>query len=113
MHIEVEANPNCKKSGLFVFEELGDARPIQAIRTTIKQKEILAWATGVQAGGTFTPAYAQKISDSGSGIGYLIFGGLWGIRLKEKAEDAWDLANSAQWGDAFMIYDNSENIVYP
>jgi hypothetical protein len=114
MQIEVEDNPNCRGSEQFVFREIGPPKPVRAIRVTERGKETLCDVTGVEAGGTFTPAKAVKIADSGAGFAYLIHGGAWGIRLRPEARraDAWDVSNKAQWGEPFKIYGEEEDLIY-
>ena len=114
MHIEIEPNPNCKASGLFVFEELGKARPIHEVKVEIKEGEAFHEVTGVDFGGVFVKAHAQKVADSGSGVGYLIYGGAWGIRLRPKSQfqQIWDLSCSKQHGEGFMIYESEDDLVY-
>lgn len=113
MFIDIEKNPNCSKTGLFAFEELGVARPIKGVHAEENGKEVVYEVTGVDHDGVFIPAYAQKVSDSGSGIGFLIYGGTWGVRLKPKAlSEAWDLKNKNQHGEAYMIYGEAGDIDY-
>ena len=113
MFIEIQKNPNCKSGGLFVFEELSEVRPIKGVRAEEGGSEIEYEVVGVDAGGKFVQAYAQKVSDSGSGIGYLIYGGAWGIRLKPKLSvEAWDLASKSQRGESYMIYGSEEDIIF-
>ena len=114
MFIEIEPNPNCKTYGVFSFEELSIAKPVQSVRLEKSGETIDHDVTGVDAGGKFIPAYAQKVSDSGLGVGYLIYGGVWGIRLKPKSYSAikWDLGDYHQHGECYMIYESEEDIVY-
>lgn len=114
MQIEVADNPNCRGSEQFVFRELGAPRPIRAIRVEDGGRTLLCEVTGVEETGKFTAAHAVKIADSGAGYAYLIFGGVWGIRLKKQgsAGEAWDLLSRLQWGEPFKIYGEEEDIVY-
>lgn len=113
MFIDIEKNPNCTKSGFFVFEELAEARPIWGVRGQEKGQEVEYDVTGVDAGGNFSQVYAQKISDSGSGIGFLIFGGTWGVRLKSRAlAETWSLESKNQQGEAYMIYGDEKDIIF-
>ena len=50
------------------------------------------------------PARSALAEDSGEGVVLLIFGGDEGIRLQPAVSgDDWDLANSAQWGEACLM----------
>ncbi len=115
MQLEIETNPNCEGSSQqFMFNELGSARPIVAIRIGEENKESLCDVVGVGEGGIFTQAFAAKITDSGAGFAYVIYGSSWGIRLKPRAyaKEAWDLKNSHQWGEPFKIYGSEEDLVW-
>ena len=109
MFIDVEKNPNCTKTGLFVFEELGETKPVSGVHgENGKPYDV----TGVDAGGAFVQAYVQKVSDSGSGIGYLIYGGAWGIRLKPRGlTETWNLQSKNQQGEAYMIYGEESDLI--
>jgi hypothetical protein len=114
MQIEVEENPNCRGSEQFVFLELGKPRPVSAIRTGEGKKEALCDVVAVEAGGKFGRAFAVKIADSGAGYAYLIYGGVWGIRLRSNSIglQAWDLLSEGQWGEPFKIYGSEDDILY-
>ena len=114
MRIEVEENPNSSASEQFVFSELGPVRAVEAIKVQERGVELRCDVIGVDLGGKFNQAHAVKIADSGAGYAYLIFGGLWGIRLKQERYrgEAWDLKSSNQWGEPFKIYGEEEDIIY-
>lgn len=112
MFIEIEPNPNCKKSDLFVFNEMEDPKPVSGLKLTKNGEEITADVTGVDVGAKFVQAFAQKVQDSGAGFGYLIFGGAWGIRLRPQKlrSETWDLKNPHQWGEAYLVYADEEGL---
>lgn len=114
MQIEVAPNPNCAGSEQYVFNEIEAPKPVLGLKFEDRGKEILCDLTGVAAGGEFTQAYAVKITDSGSGFAYLIFGAEWGIRIRPRKSPTqpWDLANEGQWGEPFKIYGDTEDILY-
>lgn len=114
MLIEIEPNPNCPKDGLFVFNEMENPRPVLELKLTKNGREITAGVAGVDADGKFVQAFARKIEDSGAGIGYLIYGGAWGIRLKpgERRNEPWDLKNTHQWGEAYLVYADEEGLTF-
>jgi len=51
-----------------------------------------------------SPAMARKVDDSGEGTCYLVYGGRWGLRLKDpRCQDPWSLDDPHQWGEAFLL----------
>ncbi len=112
--IEVEPNPNCRENAEFVFSLLGAPRPIRGVRVGKTGEETDCELTGVDAGGVWVEARAVKVTDSGAGYAYLIYGGGWGIRLKpgSHAEEPWDLSNPRQWGEPFKLYGSADDILY-
>lgn len=52
--------------------------------------------TGVDEGEQLTPAMACLVDDSGDGACYLVFGGVWGLRLTEEL-------NATSWGVPYML----------
>ena len=114
MYLEIEENPNCEGQPLQAFQTLSPARPVCQMRVTRGSEELFCWVTGVEAGGTFCPARAQKVSDSGGGVSVLIYGGSWGLRVKpvEHPEAPWDFSDPRQWGEPFKFYGNEKDLVY-
>ena len=114
MQIEVLENPNCRESDQIVFSEIGSPRPIEAIRAEFGGRETVCDVTGVEPGGRWVAARAVKVNDSSAGVAYLIFGGLWGLRLKphEYSNEPWDFANTHQWGEPFKVYGDEHDIFY-
>ena len=114
MNIEIEDNPNCRASGQFVFNELEAPAAIKAIRVMDRGKESWCGIVGVEGTGHFTDAFAIKVTDSGAGYAYLIYGGAWGIRIRPEAYAAepWDLSNARQWGEPFKLYGEKEDMLY-
>lgn len=113
MYIQVDNNPNCEGSEQFVFNELDAPRALQGIKITERGEESACDVTGVDEGGHFTGAQVVKITDSGAGYAFLIFGGRWGIRLRPVAfaNEPWDLANKHQWGEPFKIYGEAKDLI--
>ncbi len=114
MQYHVLKNPNCEGSEQFVFNELEPPRSVRGIKIEERGKEIICDVMGVEEGGRFSPAHAVKITDSGEGFAYLIFGGDWGIRLRPSAYagEAWDLGNKNQWGEPFKMYGSTDDIIF-
>jgi hypothetical protein len=47
---------------------------------------------------------ARKVEDSGEGICYLVYGGAWGLRLKEaSSQEEWSLEDNSQWAEPFLL----------
>lgn len=113
MRLEVHDNPNCAGIGEAVFVETGSPRLIKGIRAAVGRADAVCAVAGVGEGGAFGPAYACKVEDSGEGTAFLIFGGAWGIRIKPwDPDEAWDLSNPRQWGEAYKVYGSEEDIFY-
>ena len=112
MNIHVEENPNYAGNEQFVFNELGQSRPVRALVAEIGGKETVCEVTGVDTDGRWVWAYGLKIADSSEGHAFLIYGGAWGIRLKKDARRPWDLSDKEQWGEAFKIYGSEQDILY-
>ena len=116
MVVEVESNPNCESSLYARFKESGPARRVEKVRTFERRAEgEWCWVTGW----TDDPnkprcqAQAQLVEDSGSGLTYLVFGGLWGIRLKPVAlDEEWNLESRNQWGEPYLALADGRDIKY-
>jgi len=112
--IEVEDNPNCKGYPQMAYADLEPAKEVVKVRIEMKGKVEECWITGVEEEGKFTPALAQKITDSGAGAAYLIYGGLWGVRLQKEdpAKTAWDLKSKEQWGEHYLVLDSENDLTF-
>jgi len=110
----VEDNPNCAGPGHIVFDELEAPRPVRGIMASGPDGDVACDVTGVNEKGHFIQAHARKISDSGEGVAFLIYGGPWGIRLRPEnhREEPWDLENAHQWGEPYKIYGREEDILF-
>src|SRR5262245_23043913 len=104
MFLRFEDNPNFGFSDDRVYQERSEPRPITQILRRIKGEEVWCPVIGLHKGDKRLPAVARKVEDSGEGICYLVYGGLWGIRLKPPTcQDEWDLKDSHQWGEPFLL----------
>jgi len=112
--IEVEDNPNCRGYPQMIYSELEPQHEVVKVRTERNGKVEDCWATGVEEGGAFVPLYAQKVTDSGAGTAYLVFGALWGIRLQKEdpAEKPWNLEDSSQWGESYLMLDSENDLTF-
>ncbi len=114
MQLEIEPNPNCRGKDVFIFDDLSPEKQVRWIKILRGGEEIRAEVTGVDSNGKFVEAFARKVSDSGAGFGYLIYGGSWGIRLRPERfrDQPWDLSSTHQWGEPYMLYAEEGDIEY-
>lgn len=106
--IQIDSNPNCPPMDGLVFQPRMPPRAISQVRTSRHGMEMWCEVTGVDESGMPCPAMACLIEDSGDGACYLIFGGAWGLRLKASGHD-WDLNDSDQWGEAYLLLPSDES----
>lgn len=116
MIIEVEANDNCA-SGLFVrFKDVSPARPLLQVRLYDRDPAgAWCWTTGWSDNSEMPicPAYAQLVEDSGSGLAYVVYGGLYGLRFKPiDRDEPWDLGSQHQWGEAYLLLASDHDLRY-
>lgn len=114
MFVEVDSNPNCEASCFARFKEIGPPRRAVQVRTYDRSAQgEWCWVTGW----TDDPAQprcqalAQPVEDSGAGITHLIYGGIWGIRLKPVSlSEDWDLESRNQWGEPYLSLADANDI---
>jgi len=116
MYVEVESNPNWEGSVFVRFREQGQPRSVRQVRTydRISTGEWCA-ITGLQSEMPegLCPAYAQPVEDSGAGTVYLVWGGIWGLRLKPATEESpWDLNDSRQRGEPYLLLADARDICF-
>ncbi len=108
--IEVEANPNCGDYPQMPYSELEPAKDV--IRVSIEDKGEVkeCFVSGVEEGGAFSTARVQKVNDSGAGTAYLVYGGLWGVRLQQEDPTLhpWDFNNHDQWGEPYLLLNEDD-----
>lgn len=106
MIIEVESNENCETSLFARFKEVGPAQAVAQIKCYDRSPEgEWCWVTGWtnDPHNPCCPAYVQRVEDSGSGLTYLVFGGLYGIRLKPvHLDEDWSIESPNQWGEPYL-----------
>lgn len=116
MIVEVEPNPNCEMSVYARFKDAGSARPVLQVRLHDRNPAgEWYWVTGWSEDDTTPacPAYAQPVEDSGSGLAHLVYGGLYGLRLKPVDRDEpWSLDNARQWGEAYLLLAGDRDLRY-
>ena len=116
MIVEVESNENCESSFFARFKEAGPARLVAQVRLYERHPAgewcwITGWSDDEQA--PTCPAYAQLVEDSGSGLAYLVYGGLYGLRFKPtNVDEPWSLQSSQQWGEAYLSLADARDLRY-
>lgn len=114
MVVEVESNPNCEAGFFGRFKEVRPPRPVTQVRLYDRNPEgEWYWVTGWKEDpeSPTCPAYAQLIEDSGAGFAHLVYGGLYGIRLKPLTRSApWSLDDPDQWGEAYLSLSSDRDL---
>jgi len=104
MFLRFEENPNCGFVDDRVFTERTEPRAVGAVLRKHGGKENWCPIVALDEKGRPFPARARKVEDSGEGICYLVYGGLWGLRLKDPdCRDPWSIEDPHQWGEAFLL----------
>ena len=116
MIVEVESSENCE-AGIFArFKDAGPARPVIQVRLYDRNPLgdwywVTGWSDNPQT--PACPAYAQLIEDSGSGLAYLVYGGIYGLRFKPAAiEEPWSLQSADQWGETHLSLSSERDLRY-
>jgi len=102
--LQIDPNPNCDPLDGMIFQPRTPPRPVAQLR--YERNGVAAWCdvTAVDEGPAWTPAQAVIVDDSGDGACYLVYGGAWGLRLRDSSTPApWDLARPAQWGAQYFL----------
>ncbi len=116
MFIEVDSNTNCESSVFLRFKEIGPSRKITHVKIydRIAKGEwclITGWCDSPEQANC--DASAQQVEDSGAGLAVLVFGGNYGVRLRpETSGGRWDLEDSQQWGEAYLLLSDERDIRY-
>jgi hypothetical protein len=102
--LRFEENPNCGFADDRVFQERSEPRPVSHILRVRNGVETWCPVIGIEKENLPQAALARKVEDSGEGICYLVYGGLWGLRLKDPAcSDPWSLEDTHQWAEPFLL----------
>jgi hypothetical protein len=89
--IQIDQNPNCAPMDGQVFQPRTEPRAI----THVRHEEVWCEITGLDEDSDPTPAMACLIDDSGEGAAWLIFGGAWGLQLKDPM--------GREWGEPLLL----------
>ena len=116
MYVEVESSPNCEASLFARFKEVEPPRRVIQVRTFERNPQgEWCWVTGWtdDPAHPCCPAFAQAVEDSGAGIAVLVYGGLWGVRLKPVSlVEEWNLDSPQQWGEPYLSLADPKDLVY-
>lgn len=102
--LQIDPNPNCEPLDGMVFQPRAASRPVAQLR--YERGGAAAWCdvTGVDEGSRWPAAQACLVDDSGDGSCYLVYGGAWGLRLRDaSAASPWDMSDGAQWGAPYLL----------
>src|SRR4051794_34908458 len=104
MYLSIDENMNCELADGRVFQERGEPRLISHVLRPRQGQEVWCPIIALSDTGGSSAALARKVDDSGEGSCYLVYGGRWGLRLKDPAcADAWSLDDPHQWGEPFLL----------
>jgi hypothetical protein len=115
VYIEVEDNPNCPGREPMRFRELEPAAMVAKVRVFDRRDEgewCAVTGVGNNPAQPWELARVRKVEDSGVGVAYLIYGGLWGIRLRPvDVARPWGFEDAAQWGEPYLLLTDATDIV--
>jgi hypothetical protein len=104
MFLRFEENPNTGFVDDRVFQERSEPCEVTHILRIRQGKETWCPVTALDSAGKPVPAMARKVEDSGEGMCFLVYGGRWGLRLKDPGcADPWSLEDAHQWGEPFLL----------
>ena len=105
--VDVEPSGNGNITLQLAFKDLGPARPIRRIFTTIRRDEgeecfITGWSAEEDAP---CAVFIQKVEDSSCGVSFLVYSeGNGGVRFRPVACDApWSADSPDQWGEPYLF----------
>lgn len=87
--IRIEENPNCDSWDGQIFQARTAPRPVHHVRCDRRGEAVWCAITGLDPDNAPCPAMACIVEDSGDGACYLVFGGEWGLRLRDESGDTW------------------------
>lgn len=114
-YVDVESNPNSPMQANQVFHNMDLPFHVTHVRVYEGEAEgklcaITGWSSS--GGGTPVAAYAVRIEDSSEGAAFLVYGGDWGVRLRDANDGgAWAHENGSQWGEPYLVLADVEDVV--
>ena len=115
IYLEVEENANSEYMPLMLYESHADPVPISQVvldepGRDIGVYDVTGWSS--DGDGTPCPAMYAPVSDSGQAVVHLVFGGDWGIRLRQAGSgEDWDLASETQFGEPYLMLTDEGAVV--
>jgi hypothetical protein len=115
MIIEVDSNQNCEQSVFARFKEVGPARRALRVKSYERNPHgewcwVMGWTDDPAQ--PCCAASVQMVEDSGAGLTHLVFGGIWGVRLKPVSlQEEWSLESHNQWGEPYLSLADPRDIV--
>src|SRR5689334_22020301 len=99
MFLRFDENPNCGFVDDRVFAERSEPYRVTHVLRRRQGQDQWCAVTGLDEKAREQPALARKVDDSGEGTCWLVYGGKWGLRLRDDTcRDAWSVEDSHQWG---------------
>ena len=114
-YVEVEPSDNCPMSANQVYKNLGDPFPVAQVRVYEGDEQgrlcaVTGWSSA--CGGSPVDAYAVQVEDSSEGSAFVVYGGDWGVRLRDAGStDDWDIASAEQWGETHLVLADAQDVV--
>ncbi len=116
MIVEVETNENCEAGSFVRFKDVRQPRALRQVRLFDRDPNgAWYWVTGWSdnAASPTCSGYAQLVEDSGAGLAYLVYGGMYGLRFKPvDIDEAWSLESPHQWGEAYLLLADERDVLY-
>ena len=116
MIVEVDSNRNCETGCFARFKEISPPRAVLQVKLFDRNPAgewywVAGWSDDEQS--PACPAYAQLVEDSGSGLTYLVYGGIYGLRFRPiLVEEEWNLESPVQWGEAYLSLASDRDLRY-
>jgi len=82
VYIQIDENPNCAPLDGQIFQPRAALREVTHVCRERLGEPVWCAVTGMAERGGLCPALAALIEDSGEGSCYLVFRGVWGLRLR-------------------------------
>ncbi len=115
IYVEVEENDNADYMPLQVYEAHESSRPIHKVRLFEPDHphgvyEVTGWHSEDE--GSPCPALYAPVSDSGQAEVHLVYGGIWGVRLRpEESSAEWDIDDPDQFGEPYLMLTDENDVI--
>ena len=102
--LQIDPNPNCDALDGMLFQPRTPPRGVGQLRCERNGGALWCDVAAVDDGPRWSAAMAVRVDDSGDGSCYLVYGGAWGLRLRDASNGTpWDVAAPEQWGAAYFL----------